>query len=97
MRKLFHHDLLEMNEKEMQMTKVEAEIESTKETNIKILGAKVGKAEYLGLQQDKAKVKVIQILNSPEQRYIEYYLMKENEKWKILGWKNINKFILPEE
>lgn len=96
-RKLFHSELLALNPTEIQTIKVQAEIEKNKETNVKIFDIKQGSVEFIDLKQDKAKMKVIHFISGGEKQYLEYYLIKENDQWKILAWKSIDKFILPEE
>lgn len=94
-RKLFHSDLLDLNPKEVQIIKAEADIKTNKEANIKIIDFLLGESEYE--IAEIAIVKAIQYLSGSDNRYLKYYLKKENEQWKILAWETVNKFTLPEE
>lgn len=109
-RQLFFEDLLELNPKELQILKMEAELEKWQDIEFKIIGSKSLPPDYYPVEsfegdydiKEYVIIKVRYITNDVVTEeyqdtdiYTEYILVQnERGEWEIFGWRKTEPFVI---
>lgn len=95
-RLLYHETILEQNQKDLHLTRIEADLQKWKERDFKLIGSDMLPPTYDGEDNQICFIKVVFYTNTPEEGtdiYVIYELLEdENGQWDILAWESIDPF-----
>jgi hypothetical protein len=101
-REYYSYILLKRNPLNIHVEKLQKEVEDYNAKKTKIIGHKVlTSPEYIGVNKNRAIIKVLFYLNNTESGsdvYEQYFLeQNKDDLWEIVGWTSLDEHIITEE